>query len=121
MRKHGLVWVMVVLLCTGAAAVTVRLRPEVTVSGEVVRLRDVAVIRNASAEMAKLLGELRVSMVPARGTTLALTRAQVYERMLVAGVNLSEVVVVGPGRVLVKRSKGGEAPVSYTHLTLPTN
>lgn len=88
-----------------ACATTVRLKPQATIDGDVIRLGEIAQISNASTATEQLLSAMTIAAAPAaEGQTLRLTRDQVHARMLVGGVNLAEVVLVGATEVTVERS-----------------
>ncbi len=123
MRPHRMIRVLAGLTAATAVAGTltaaggepgvsrVKLRAQVTVTGAVVTLGDVLVLRGADPELAARLeaAPLAARFGPA-GAPLVVTHAQIVRRLEELGVNLGQVLVAGALECEVTHAPAADAP-----------
>lgn len=85
-----------------ACAVDVVLKDEVLVTGETLRLSQLATIRDSDPEVVAHLGELLIAPAPKTARPVTITFDQIRDRLEVLGVNLATVEFSGTTKVVVR-------------------
>ncbi len=98
MRRMSPILVLAILAPVGLAESDIsrlKLRPQATVYGNVVRLADVLVFADANPELEQQVGEKPVAAGPQDSVVNAVSHDQIVRRMDELGVNMSRVLVSG--------------------------
>lgn len=97
--------IAVVAIVAGVAgAAEVRIRERASVSGDVIRLRDVAHVADRNPAARSRLENVVLGPAPAAGEDVRITYADVRNRIQTAGIDLSRIDFRGSAAVRVRRS-----------------
>jgi flagellar basal body P-ring formation protein FlgA len=100
-------WAVLFCLCVqtaGRAAAIVDLQPESLVSGEEVRLEEVAKIVGANAAQKRVLGDIVLAHAPAPARSQDLRRSYIVAKMKQHFIDMDSVVIRGPEKIRVSKS-----------------
>lgn len=101
---------LLTLAAWSASAAEVRLKPEATCSGAVVRLKDVAEIIAADEGEAAALAELQLFPVPSLGKTRIVRKGEIRELLALSDVNMKAITLGGADKLVIRRE--GTSPVA---------
>ena len=101
---------LLTLAAWSASAAEIRLKPEASCSGAVVRLKDVAEIIAASEDESAALAELQLFPVPSVGKTRIVRKGEIRELLELSGVNMKAVTLGGAEKLVIRRE--GTMPVA---------
>lgn len=95
---------LLALCCAGTLeAQTVRVRPEMLVDHDQIRLADLAVLEGFASEQIESLQNVVIGPAPQFGQNQSVTMQQVRDALVAAGVNLAEARLTGASTCVVHR------------------